>query len=511
MTSNHKKDVTGMSRLVSNVVTSWLSQISMIITGFFLPRIISDQLGQEVLGLWDLAWSLVAYISLANLGIGSSLNRFVSNYIAESQFEKLRTATSTVVVIQFIISTLVVLIVLACVYYLPQLYSGPEETVATAQWVVFLLGLSIASQFLFDTSRGVLTGCHRWDIHNALNAGTNVVCSLLMIGALMLGKGLVAISAIYFLCVSVEGVARSYMSRRVCPEAKWEVGAVSLKFSAEILRFGSSLFVLGLIPIIANQTTSILIATTFGPSVLAVFARPNALMRVLRSFVTRFTYVLTPMAGPILLKEGPEKLEEFLISTTTYSFAMTLPPTILFCLYGDELIGLWMGSDYVNSVLVLILGLGVLLRLALNPSIRILIGLDLHGRIALAGLALTLFIFVVGVPVIHHVGASLEAYACLLSISMTLVYGLVIPVYACRRMGVPFVSYLLKSVKPVLPITAAATLLLFVIESVAEESIVVRAVNIVVYGIMTLMLYWRFLIPEEKKVEFFRSFSNGER
>ena len=69
--SKQTGDLTGRTRLVSNVVTSWIAQLLMIITGFFLPRVIDTQLGQVSLGLWDFAWSIVSYVNLAQLGIGS--------------------------------------------------------------------------------------------------------------------------------------------------------------------------------------------------------------------------------------------------------------------------------------------------------------------------------------------------------------------------------------------------------------------------------------------------------
>lgn len=461
-----------------------------------MPRIISDQLGQDILGLWDFAWSFVACISLANLGIGSSLNRFIANYRADNELDKLRVATSTVVVIQAIIALLVVLVVLVCTSYLPSLYPGLGEQVATAQSVIFFLGMSIAAQFLFDTSRGVLTGCHRWDIYNALNAGTNIVCSLLMIGAFILGKGLVAASAIYFVCTFIEGLSRAFVARRVCPESTWRGSAVSLSFAAEILRFGSSLFVLGLIPIIVNQTTNILIAVTLGPASLAVFARPNALLRVLRTFVTKFTFVLTPMAGPILSKEGPAELRKFLFSCTEYAFAFTLPPTTIFCLYGDEVVGLWMGQEYRNSPLVLILGLGLILRLSLNPIHRILIGLNLHRRIAFIGLGVSLVFYGLGTIIIRLLGPSIEAYAILMSVTLTLVNGILIPSYACQKLEIPFVMFLRQSAKRIIPIWSVATFVLLFLDTIVEGT-AAMILNVILYGILLSLMYWSILLPEK--------------
>ena len=55
----HNEDLTGRDRLVSNVLFSWGGNFVFIIAGFIMPRMIDRRLGQELLGIWDFAWSLV--------------------------------------------------------------------------------------------------------------------------------------------------------------------------------------------------------------------------------------------------------------------------------------------------------------------------------------------------------------------------------------------------------------------------------------------------------------------
>ncbi|MCH8193555.1 MAG: hypothetical protein IIA65_06015, partial [Planctomycetes bacterium] len=77
---NSQRDVTGRDQLVSNVLFSWASHLVFVAAGFIMPRMIDNHLGQELLGVWDFGWSLVAYFSLVNAGINSSINRYVAKY-----------------------------------------------------------------------------------------------------------------------------------------------------------------------------------------------------------------------------------------------------------------------------------------------------------------------------------------------------------------------------------------------------------------------------------------------
>ncbi len=500
MTKNAQPDFSGKSRLAVNVITSWLSHLLIIVTGFFMPRVIDAQLGQSIVGIWDFAWSLVAYLSLAQLGIGSSLNRFVANFRAQNENEKLQTAISTVTLIQFIISLFIATVIATIAYFLPSWYHDRlGEDVYTAQLVVLFLGLAIAAQFLFDTSRGVLTGSHRWDLYNALYSGTQLICSLIMISALLLGHGLVTISLIYLSMITVEGIARSLLALKICPQSRFRFSAISIAFAKEITSFGLKAFTMGISGIIVIQGCNIMVASTIGHAALAIIARPNALIRHIQTFITRFTFVLTPMAGPIMSQEGPEALRAFTLDCTRYGLAFTLPIITLFGFYGDELIYVWMGPHYVNQNLVHILALGFALSLSQGSMTRIMIGLNYHGKAAFITIGLSLPMFAIGLLIIEKVGHSLEAYAMLMGAISTTVHGIALPCYACYKLEIPLLTYIRSVFGRMLPLWAPTTLLLIFLDLTAPDDKTWVLFNSGVYGLMTAALYWRFILPFDTK------------
>ena len=75
-----KIDLSGRDRLVSSVIFNWAAYFVYIVAGFIIPRLIDRQLGQELLGIWDFAWSLVSYFALVQFGIASSVNRYIAKY-----------------------------------------------------------------------------------------------------------------------------------------------------------------------------------------------------------------------------------------------------------------------------------------------------------------------------------------------------------------------------------------------------------------------------------------------
>ena len=71
---------------------------------------------------------------------------------------------------------------------------------------------------------------------------------------------------------------------------------------------------------------------------------------------------------------------------TVAGLALTLPMVLTVAVMGDPIMTLWMGPDYRPGVMGVVLAAGLFLSLALRPVQMVLLGLNLHGRLAIAQL-----------------------------------------------------------------------------------------------------------------------------
>src|SRR6478672_4268691 len=68
--------------IFKNVGTSWFSLGVNILVGVFLSPFILHRLGDTAYGIWVLIFSVTGYYGLFDLGIRSSVVRFVSRFAA---------------------------------------------------------------------------------------------------------------------------------------------------------------------------------------------------------------------------------------------------------------------------------------------------------------------------------------------------------------------------------------------------------------------------------------------
>jgi O-antigen/teichoic acid export membrane protein len=230
-----------------------------------------------------------------NLFIG---NRYMAKYRAVDDTQSLRKIMSSVIAVQMVIGIIVAILCMVTIQIMPAILSEQLGShIEQARSVVFWLGISLAVQIFFSPFTGVITGCHRWDAHNALSAGFHIGIVLAWIIALTMGKGLRSLGIINFIGVTITEIARTLLAYHICPELKIRFQYVNLRDAKKILLFGGKSILTTLSRLLLYQTSSLLVVGYLGPAVLATYSRPNSLINHAMTIVNKFAFVLTPTAS----------------------------------------------------------------------------------------------------------------------------------------------------------------------------------------------------------------------
>src|SRR2546423_9745635 len=81
--------------ILKNVGSSWCALGVNILVGIFLSPYILHRLGDEAFGLWILIFSITGYYGLFDLGIRSSIIRYVAKYAATEEYDDLNRLVKT--------------------------------------------------------------------------------------------------------------------------------------------------------------------------------------------------------------------------------------------------------------------------------------------------------------------------------------------------------------------------------------------------------------------------------
>ncbi len=501
-----KFDPTGRDRILSNLLHSWGGYFVFFVAGFIMPRLMDRYVGQFNLGIWDFAWSIMTYLTLTRLDIGSAINRYVAKYKAVGDIENLTCLISTVICLQLITASIVLVATALIVWWLPFLFAGKlGEGTGMARWVITFLGISLAIRMANGTSSGILSGCHRWDLHNKILATTRAAQVILMGIALYLGAELPLLAFIVLFISIVAEWQRYRLSRRLIPEVHIGTAHFSWAKAKEVIRFGLKTVIIDLPPLYLVQTTNILIASQLGPAQLAVFARSVALVRHVESFVAKFAFILAPTAGALQAVGKSDELRDFFLKSSRYGVAFATPLLVFLIINGDAVLQVWMGKDYAFGCPLAILALGYLLPTSQNTVREILKGMNLHGRIGGITLITSVICFGTILLLTWRYQLTLTTAAVLIAVPLSLSLGILPAFYACKNLNIQYSQYLKHTLTgPFLCNVVFGFCLWFFRFFYTDDIILYIFWGTFVGGALLLILYLKFIFPPKSLSRIFK-------
>jgi O-antigen/teichoic acid export membrane protein len=408
---------------------------------------------------------------------------------------------SSVTCIQGAATALAVALTLATAWALPVLYGqrlGIDTR--TAQWVIGLLGTSVAVQMLFNAYGGVITGCHRWDIHNGLNSAFYGVSVAAMMLGLTFGGGLITLAALYLAGTVATELTRWWMAYRICPELRIGLRYATWPESRSLLVFGGKTIVDNLSRLLLGQANFILVATYLGPGALAVYARPCALVRHIENLTNKFAFLLSPAASSLKSTQQHEELKDLLIQATKFAAYFAMPLTVFLAILGTPILSLWMGPGYEPGPVMALLAAGSFLPLTLRPATHVLVGLNAHGRVGWASFAVAIAGVLTALVALGVFHTGLTGAALALVVPYALGNGVFVLVYACRRVGIPTMQFTRAAFAGpaacAIPLALALWVVRVVFEGRAEYAIVS---GMIASALVIAPLYWIYALPSSMR------------
>ena len=500
-----KEDLTGRDRLVSNVLFSWAGHLVFIIAGFIMPRMIDRRLGQDLLGVWDFAWSLVSYFGLVQAGIGSGVNRYVARYRAAGDTSGLNRLVSSASSVLSLAGLLVLGLTIAGSLLLPRLFGARlDHNAFDAQWVVLFLGASLSIEMALGAFSGVLTGCHRWELHNIIKSGWYAATVVGMIVALLAGAGLRSLAVITFVGTAFDAATHVVLAHRVCEGLRLRLSLVGWETIKQLFVFGGKTLIPSVSNLLLNQTTSILIVAYLGPAALALYSRPRSLVHHINTLVNKMAFVLIPTTSSLQSMGNVKEIRELLITSVRYSLYLVLPMVLVLVIFGGPILQLWMGPHYANGLLPAILAIGYLAAMTQTPVLMILGGMNAHGRAGIAQLVASLCSVGLTVLALGYMRWGIVGAAVAVTLPLTAVNVLYLPQLICRRVGLNVWRYFRSIVSvPAILMLPFAVCLLIARLVLNPEPLKALALGAGVGGIILAVLYWGYVLPEKIKMQVF--------
>ena len=127
-------------QILKNVGSSWSALAVNVLVGIFLSPFILHRLGDVAFGIWVLIFSVTGYYGLFDLGIRSSIIRYVSKYTATGESGKLACFVNTSLFTYTVIGVVSMVLTTVLSSYVGGLFRIPPEMHRQAHILLLLVG-----------------------------------------------------------------------------------------------------------------------------------------------------------------------------------------------------------------------------------------------------------------------------------------------------------------------------------------------------------------------------------
>ncbi len=276
----------------------------MIVAVFCIPVLIRT-LGKDRFGVLTLAWALIGYAGLIDLGLGRALTQLVAKKLGAGEKEDIPALVWTSLILLLalgIVGALAIAVVSPwLVYHTLKIPSALQRETLHG---FYLLGLSVPVVILSAGLRGLLEAHQRFDLVTALRIPTGVFTFAGPLLVLPFSRNLVSVVAILVAGRAAGCVALLWLCFRVLPELRRRV-AWHGPSTGPLLRFGGWMTVTNVVGPLMMTLDRFIIGGLLSVTAVAYYATPSEIISRLFVIPAAVVGVLFRRFRPVsLLIEG---------------------------------------------------------------------------------------------------------------------------------------------------------------------------------------------------------------
>jgi len=368
-------------RIIKNIGSSWFSLGINIVTGIFLSPFILHHLGDTAFGVWVLIFSVTGYYGLFDLGIRSSVVRYVSKFTATEEHEELSKVVNTSLFSYSSIGLASMVVTLVLWFYAGHVFSKiPPDMLPTARWLLLMVGGSVALGFPLGVFGGFLEGLQRFYILNWTNVVSTLLRALLIVVALRRGYGLLMVAFITIMLPLLASIVRAVVAFWLQPVP---LGAryVDRATFRRIVNYSSSTFLIMVAGRLKFKTDEIVIGTMLSAAAVTYFNIGGRIVDYAGQVVTTLAQVFVPMSSQSEAKGDMNRLRKIFVVGNRVCALIIFPICAILIILGKSVIQVWVGKKYVETsypVLVIMI-VACTLWWSQSASGRVLFGMSKHG------------------------------------------------------------------------------------------------------------------------------------
>jgi O-antigen/teichoic acid export membrane protein len=353
----------GQPRLARHSVYNLVGQGAPLVAAFFSIPILVRELGTDRFGVLTLAWMVIGYFSLFDLGLGRALTQLVAATVSkrdDSHAPPLVWPALAIMTTSGLLGALAMSVIAPWLVY--SVLKIPASLRAETLNAFYLLAVGIPIVVVTAAYVGILSAFHRFGVLNAIRAPMGIFTFLAPLAVLPFSRSLVAVTAALVAGRLLACAAHVVICQPLMPPLRgaFESGVADIR---SLFKFGVWMSVSNVIGPMLVYLDRFVIGGILSVSAVAYYATPYEMVTKLLIIPNAFLGVLFP-AFAASYRHDNERLVRLFARGTKYTALVMFPLALLVVAFAQDGLRLWLGDEFArNGMRVLqVLAVGVFIN-----------------------------------------------------------------------------------------------------------------------------------------------------
>lgn len=361
-TSNVTSEPLGRA-VARNAAYNVVGQALPLLVGLAAIPVAVRALGAERFGLLGLAWAILGYVGVLDLGLGRATTKFVAQYLAAGDQIRLERVATLAVASQTVIGV----VGGAALALLAPLLAGkalgvPPALRAEAEGMLLALALSVPFVVLTASLRAILEAAQRFDLVNLIRTPTSAAMLVVPAVAAALGASLPTIVLLLLAVRIIGGAVSALAIPRAIPGFRWRLEP-QWSLLRPLLGFGGWVTVSNVVSPVLLYLERFILASVAGVAAVAYYTAPYEVVTRLLILPAGLAGALFPALSAAASGEDWMQRHERLLGRPLRFLLLALAAPVVFLVAcGGPVVGAWLGGTYAerSTTALAILAVGVL-------------------------------------------------------------------------------------------------------------------------------------------------------
>jgi O-antigen/teichoic acid export membrane protein/glycosyltransferase involved in cell wall biosynthesis len=440
------------------------------ICGFASTPISYEKLGKVEYGIWVFIMSTLQYSSVLYFGFGATIIKFVAEFNAKNDTKGLNKVISLFFMIYSGLGIVTVLFSAGVAWLLPSLINTPAAANWTYRLPVVISGLQMGLNFPLSVFGAILMGTQRYFFLSTSNLIVNILNLLIILLVPKQHCTLLFLSTSLFTTSTVGLLANYVFIKRIQPNLKLTLRNFDWEEARTLFTFSFKSFVMLIADKIVSLSDTFVIGIILGPGAVAIYSIPQRLVQYLQIMTQSASGVLFPKFSELEATGQSKQAVSYWLTGYKLSLALSMPISLLFFFYGDVIEKLWMGEDFGNNhMLLVILTAAYLFQQPVTRSFLVATNNhSLPSKLMLLEAVINLGLTLAFVKLWGMVGVSIGTF-----IPCFIIGTIIIPTITCRILGISFFSFVARGILPNLVAAVLPAALLWWLSAIGYGNTVV--------------------------------------